>query len=413
MKRLRRLRRYMTSVKNRTSIKKRIAVIAANTANNIALPVYSLLFSLIVIRFCSDMLWGQFVSVLLGVNLGAHFLTWGNKEYLLRSFSLHPAQAESKWRQNIFTRALLLVLVPLIWVVSPVGMKVFLIIAFWIVAKFIYQSYEVIIVYKNKFTTTLVLESMGILVVSAIILTDPTIRLARLLCVAAGADAIKSLLVAFCFRRLFSLKMKGITLDFKIFTQAFPFFLLGFTGLLQSRMDQLVVNFYLPGKEIARYQVYVNFLLYLQAGSGFLLIPFVKNIYRLPFKTIKRISLRLFAASVLLVPMGMGVVYSIVTFLYKLNVSFPQLIIGGLFALPIFYYSPLIYFLFKQGRQYEVIIIIVSGIAINLVAALFLIPVYGITGPLLGAMLSQWMMMSLFYYRTNYSDPGKGQSAVY
>jgi O-antigen/teichoic acid export membrane protein len=378
-------------------VRKRIAVIAANTASTIALPVYGLLFSVLVIRFCSDLLWGQYVIVTLGVSLGVHLLTWGNKEYLLRSFSLHPAESENNWRKNLFTRCLLLGFIPLVPVVYPVSTDTFLVISIWIVAKFIYQSYEVIVVYQNKFFTTLMIESLSIVIVSAVILTADNIGLKELLYISAGTDLLKALLITLYFRRQFPLKIKGATIDLKIFVRALPFFLLGFTGLLQSRMDQLCVNYYLSGKEIARYQVFVNFLLYLQAGSGFILIPFVKNIYRLPLAILKKLAARLFAASLLLVPVGIGAVYVAITCLYKLQLSLLQYSIGALFALPIFYYSPLIHYLFRQGRQNTVLVVVVSGIVLNLAAALFLIPQYGITGALVGAMFSQWMMMLFFY----------------
>ena len=68
----------------------------------------------LAIREGSQALWGSFVEVLISVSLASYIFVWGNKEFLLREFSLAPARIKQLWTGTIVARlSLMLVLLPL------------------------------------------------------------------------------------------------------------------------------------------------------------------------------------------------------------------------------------------------------------------------------------------------------------
>jgi hypothetical protein len=94
-------------------LRKRVLIVAANSANSLLVPLLSPLFSFLVIRLASVSLWGDFVKVLVVAQLAAHVAGWGNKDYLLRQFSRSPAQIAAAWQTNLFTRLGLFVIAAL------------------------------------------------------------------------------------------------------------------------------------------------------------------------------------------------------------------------------------------------------------------------------------------------------------
>ena len=67
------------------------------------------ILSLIIIRFHSAELWGQYAEVLIWTNVFLLFLSFGNNDYLLKSFSKKPSTINQKWLNNFIARSILLV----------------------------------------------------------------------------------------------------------------------------------------------------------------------------------------------------------------------------------------------------------------------------------------------------------------
>ena len=67
------------------------------------------ILSLIIIRFHSTELWGQYAEVLIWTNVFLLFLSFGNNDYLLKSFSKKPSTINQKWLNNLIARSILLV----------------------------------------------------------------------------------------------------------------------------------------------------------------------------------------------------------------------------------------------------------------------------------------------------------------
>ena len=99
----------MTRLIDMRRLRRRGPVIVANTANNLIVPFFGVFVSLLVVRLASVELWGAFVDVMIIVQLAAHVVGWGNKEYLLRAFSFNPADLARQWQTSLVTRLALFV----------------------------------------------------------------------------------------------------------------------------------------------------------------------------------------------------------------------------------------------------------------------------------------------------------------
>ncbi len=379
--------------------RRRAWVVATNAANSVLVPALGVLVSFFVIRLASLRLWGEFVSVMLWVQLAAHVMGWGNKDYLLRAFSLRPAYLTSLWQSALVTRAALLVPFGVgVWLLGIPPLRAALILL-WGAALFLDQSADVLIQYRKDFLFSLVVELVGLAALLAPILWLRE-RLTLDWLIALFAIVFLGKALAFLARyRTVTLarpgRQEGDARLFQpaLFRLALPFFLLGLSGLLQSRVDQYVVNAKLPPTEVAQYQVFMNLMIYLQSVSVFILGPFVKSVYRLHTRTILRLTLRLAVLGLLVVGPGLMVTYAVLRLLYHLTFAPAYFVFGGLLALPVFAYLPLVYALYKLNRQTWVLVINLLGIGASLALSLALLPRYGMLGAVAASAVAQWAML--------------------
>jgi O-antigen/teichoic acid export membrane protein len=379
-------------------LRRRAFSVATNAINALLLPLLSPLVSLLVIRLASAELWGSFVQFLLLIQLAAHVLVWGNKEYLLREFSRQPARIRPLWQSNLLTRALLIAgLAPLLLALGiPPGRAALL--TLWALAATIDQAHEVLVVYHKAFVGQMLVDLGGLgLLLAGVLWRGAGIGLDGLIGLFALVELAKAGALLLWLRPL-ALRRAALRIDPAYFRLALPFFLLGLSGMLQSRIDQYCVNLWLGRREIAHYQVFTNFLLYLQALAAIGLAPFLKGMYRLRAGVLLGLSLRLLLGGLALIGPAMGALALILARLYHVDLPFGTLLIGGLSVLPIYYYLPIIYALYRAGRQTAVLRINVLGIAANLLFSLLLLPTWRMDGALAANVIAQLAML-LAYQR--------------
>lgn len=389
-------------------VRRRALLVLGNSAHQLVLMVFGPLVSYLVIRQAGLARWGAFVTVLISVQLAGHGLSWGNKEYLLRAFAREPATLAATWQQSFATRALLLL--PLWGILAlflPPALWGWLFL--WLVGLLLYQSHDVLVVYRTAFTFAAVVEALGVAVLVAGVLSlGEAITVGWLAALFALAFLLKGAAFAIRFRRDTGLlrggwrqqrsRGTGWTVDLRYFALAFPFFLLGFSGMLHSRIDLYVIDYFLPASEVGRYQVFINLLLYLQAAANFILLPFVKTIYRLEYGAIAAIGRRLFALGAAILPPALGLVYLVLRYLYEIEFGLPFYVWGSLIVWPIYYYLPIIYLLYKGNRQDVVIGVNLAGILVNLGLDLWLLPRLGLIGVVASAAVVRWLVLVLYWW---------------
>ncbi len=360
--------------------------------NGLAVPLAGPLFAFLVVRFASVDTWGAFVRALIVAQLAAHIAGWGNKDFLLREFSRYPGRLAATWQKNLFTRLVLLLALPVLLLVLgyPPARAGWL--ALCALGLLLDQAYDVVVLYRRAFVFALVVEAAGVALLAVPVLwLGPRLNADTLLAIFALANLAKAAVLALRFRGLATPGWAG-GFDLGQLRAALPFFLLGFSGLLQSRADLYTVSVFLSERALGQYQVFSNLMLYGQAVAGFILLPFVKSLYRLSYQASLRLAVRLGAVGLVVLALFLPVVHLTLTWLYQLDLPLAMLLWGGLSIWPIFFYLPIIYALFKVERPAWVIALNVLGVAVSVLVNLALLPRYGLVGAAAGAAAAQWVM---------------------
>lgn len=375
--------------------RRRIASVALNTTQNLLTPVLHITISALVVRLASQAMWGEFVTWIITVQLVANILAWGNKEYLLRQFSHHPHQMSALWWSAFLPRLFVLCLIcpPLVLVERG------WLFAVWLIPSFIAQSFDVMIVYRKHFAFA-VLTELGITagIGMALVMLD-VITLNRLFALFIIGAWCKALMYTARYTALIRQSHPQRGEGMAYFRRALPFFLLGLSGMLASRIDLYTLSAIASKRDVAAYQVAINLLLYLQASANYILIPFVKTLYRLDRVIIQKIVARLFMLGCLIVPVAVVAMTVLIAWVY--NLSYPPAFwwVAGLFALPIFAYLPIIHWLYGQEAQMFVLWVNLIGAGCNAILNLMLIPSLGITGALTASAICQWGMLIIYLFR--------------
>jgi O-antigen/teichoic acid export membrane protein len=367
--------------------------------------------SLLVIRLTSPALWGEVVQALILVQLGAHVVAWGSKEYLLRAFSLNPAGLAREWQSSLMTRSLLVVPWCLLVLALPwPGERALLVVA-WGLAAMLVQAFDPLVAYRRDFVYAGIVEAGVVLAaVAAILAIGPALELHAGIAILAGATLLRALFLVARYRRdVLGGRGPGAgwsgSLDRGYFVRAQSFFLLGFSGMLQSRVDLYCVSLLLPREEVAQYQVFSNLLTYVQALSAFTLAPFLRALYRLPLDAVPRIAARLLAFGLVLLGPALVSAHLVLAHLYGFHFPFAYFVTGALFVLPIYFYLPFIYALYRVDQQTTVLRINLLGVLAGGILALALVPSLGMLGGVAASAAAQWLM--LVAYLAQARRPGR------
>jgi len=376
-------------------------LIGVNSANSLLLPVFNTAVSVLVVRLASAEVWGEFVTVMLVVQLGTHVIAWGNREFLLRAFSREPARIAAKWQSSLLTRALLFVPFAALMLLAPWPVGRAPVVLIWSAAFVIYQSHESVIVYRRAFGFALVIESIGFsALLTAIAVIHRTLTADQLVAFFAAMYVFKAAALLWHFRSttLTSLGAAG-RVTTRYFGEALPFMLVGLAGLIHSRIDLYSVGLLLPPAEVGRYEVFSGLMLYGQALAGFILLPFVKSLYRLNYPAIMRLARRLFTVGAVSIGPFLIAAAGLLHLIYRFDFAPAFYLFGGLYVLPMYFYAPIIYALYKSNQPSTVLAISGAGIALKLLLNLTLVPHWGALGAIASVSVIQWLILTAYWLR--------------
>ena len=390
------VRRALESPRGRWRLRRRAGAVLGHAAKSLLIPLLSPLVALLVVRLAGVGLWGEFVRVLVVAQLAAHVAGWGNKDYLLREFSARPASLPAAWQRGLLARLPLwatgcgaLALLGLDWTrwLGACLLALALTIA---------QSFEVFIIYKRAFGLALLVEAAGMAVLAGAVLAwGPRLRVEHLLLLFAAASGLKAGLLWARFRGEAGQSGAG-RFDWRWLIAAFPFFALGFSGLLQSRMDLYAVSAFLPPAEIGRYQVFMNFIIYLQAVAAFVLVPFLKGLYRLDYRRLLGLSGQMAVLGVLVCSAGIPALALGLRYVFGLSYAPGFFLAGMLCVLPLYVYAPTIYAFFKAGRPWVVVALNLAGAAVSGALLVWWLPPHGTLGAIWASATAQLILAGAY-----------------
>jgi O-antigen/teichoic acid export membrane protein len=373
----------------------RLSVIATNVARNLMMPAVNILLSWLVIMIAGSVFWGSFVEYLIAVGLSATLLGWGNKEYLLRAFSETPAAISGMWQQSILTRSILAIgPIALFFVLYDAETALWL--AIWLLGMFVWQSFDVVIVYTRRFTVSIIADVLSFcLIAGAIYLYQEQMSVTLLLAFFALATWLKSFILMIWLGgevfKYYDPKWNGA-----YFGAAFFFFLIGLSGMLQSKTDLYLVNFTLSNEATGRYQVIINLFIYMQAVAGFVLMPFARNLYRSKAATTERIAMRMLGLGVLMLIVALPATFLLLHYGYHFDLSWDYFAYGALFVVPVFWYLPYIILLYKHKKERQVMLINFAGAIVNLGFTWWLVQHFDAKGALMGSAIAQWFLLGIY-----------------
>ncbi len=375
--------------------------------NGLSTPIFNLILSAVIVKKISLGFWGEFVSLSLIVTLSAFIIGWGNKDFLLREFSRVPAQIASNWQTNIFQRAILCLLAACSFFlfINHSNYRICLLI-FWIISTFLYKSLDVLILFKRLFSFSLLAETIGYAIVIGIvaIYDSKELTVDLLILILAIITFLKFLIGLWYLRKdIFPIVFKWGKFSLKTNTLflSIPYFLPTLAGLLQSKVDIYCVAYFLSPSEVGGYQIFMNLLTVPHSLATFIVLPFIKNIYRMPVKSVKKIIKFLTLIGFVFSLPALIIIYFIMENYYKLHFSLSMYTYGFIMLLPFFMYTVKMNLLFKYDKQYVIVWITTLTGGISLLASIVLIPSLNIEGGIIAKTITQWITFLLFYMYTN------------
>lgn len=388
------------------SIVRRALMVAENTARNLAAPAANLAVSYVVISAASPELWGRFAVLLVVVGLCVHLLAWGNKEYLLRAMSADPGSVAALWQSSLLTRSLGLPAILLALAAFGFAPGELAWLAGWIVLAFVFQSLDVVVLYAHRFRLAIAAETAGLATTLALILgRGATLDEGGVIAAwVAGVLVKTTVLLAGSAPTIGDGWSPQV--DVRHIRETLPFVLLGLSGLLQSRIDLFAMAFLAEPADMGRYQVTIGIYIALQAIAGFVVTPFVRELYQRSDAETRAVAPRLTAGGAMVAVVSAPAVWFVLNGLYDFDFSWTVFAVGALLVVPVYGYLPRVYLLYKHGRERTVVLVSLLGAAVNLVLAVALIPRWSIMGGLTAAAASQWLTLVCYEILARNRRPG-------
>jgi O-antigen/teichoic acid export membrane protein len=336
-------------------------------------------------------IWGKFAGIWVLISLFTMVFNFGSKDYLLKEYSKSKMLAFDVTRTNLVLRfPLLLVCIIISCFLFPLD-QLFLIIII-LLASFVVNSFHPILIYEKRFNFLLIVELIAIL--SQLIFLFSSYKGLQL------NYLIISFLIYYlikCFSIFFiygaALISSSIQINFSKLKPLLPFFLLALGGMLVNKADFIIVTALLDDISKAHYQVISTFSTMGIIAAHALLQPFVKQIYRINWDSFNNIAKKYFFAGVLLSLLFTVVVYFVISVFFKFNLSTISLVLLYAIELIFFATNPMIFFLFRNDKQHDLVtIVMVAGIFTLLCAWLFVKP-FGINGALLANLIGNCLIL--------------------
>ena len=372
----------------------RFLPVLLNGFRSILSPVFGILFSYTIVTFFSKELWGDFVNYLLFFLIVSLISNWGSKTFLMRAFSQNPKNIVTDW-QALFMARLPVCMLCVISVFFFFEFHLALFMIIWVVSAFVYHSFFSIIFYNRDYEKMIAIEMLSFLVLLFLVYLQRENLSSLVLVQSYAIHVFVKALLAIIFYPLF-FNFNSFQFNSKLLWISFPFFLLGISGFLQSKIDIYAYSFYYDGKPLGEYQIISGFFIFSQSMVMLLIFPYVKNIYRMSTKSIDLIRKNSAIYGFVLNSIVVVSIY-FALLLFDIKLSTIQVILGFMIGYPCYIYTLDILLLFKTHKEYFVIKTSIICLSINFLMSVLLLHLdYNITGTLAGNATAQ--IVALYCY---------------
>ena len=324
----------------------------------------TMLLSLLIVRLFDAAIWGSMVGVIVVQQILNSIISWGNKDFLQRELASN--HIEFKFSFNAFFQerfVVFLLAIACFAIFGWINYSYFLGFTVLVFAKFLQQSFDVIVLKEKRFLLVSFLEVV-FLIIQILLLaylwriggTNPS----SLLMVFWLPSLIKSLVLMIVFRDYFALKITNGT----FLRKSFFFGLITFSGLVHSKIDLLLISKLLDSASLGKYQIILAFLWNIQSIAMYVSGPYVHNFYRLNESSQINYAKFLKRLSYWIVPVGVFTMIAILYFVLHIKVSVAIVAASLLFSVMSFIYLPWIFQLNQRKQESRVLILNIIGIFI-------------------------------------------------
>jgi len=371
---------------------RKITTIAINTLKGFAAPVFNFIIAILGIKYFGKENWGIWINLMLWIAFIAFITNWGHREYVIRKYAAQPAKLFSIFYTNFFSRSLLLLPTIFLFLFFPIQIAFYA--SILVVLIYLYTSLDSLVVYHQRFGSQLIAEIIGFFVIVGGVWFLGKFNLLLVLQFFCLAYFLKCSILIFAL----NLWNEKIVFDFSIdeIKDSVPFFLIGFSGWLQSKADLYLVSYFLPSSQLSEYQLLITAFLMLRAVAAFMVIPFTKHIFRLRENKIQNLKRLLAYAALPIVALGTFCIYIVLEKMVGLNVDLNIYILGGLSSLPYFFFAIDIMEFYKKKEEKKVMNLNFLGAFFNILFILLLISKYQIYGVFIAICLTQILILFLY-----------------
>jgi O-antigen/teichoic acid export membrane protein len=361
------------------------------------LSVFSvLLLSLVIVKYHSVVLWGEYVELLIWSNFFLLFLSFGNHDYLLKSFSKTPSTINQQWSNNILVRSLFLLPSFVLIFFIPIFNKFEILVFLLIFLQFIAQSFKVLIVYHRKFSFNIWVEiGVNIVLFLLVYFQFETFNLKILLISILVSQFFKVICYSFYFLRSFQ-KIK-IKLQVNELKKSTPFFIPLLVGTIRTKVDAYYGTHFFNLSNLSKYQIFISFLGLAQMVSSFVITPYLKNFYRSKNTLINRIQKMFFIYGWIFALLMSGIMFVLISKIYKLDFTLIQYFLAFLFMVPLFLHVLIVSEYYKKGKQNKIALFASIVVALQIILGYFLIKFWNINGALMLKTFGQWTITVILW----------------
>ena len=128
----------------------------------VSLPIINFVTLFFGIKFYGKENWGEFLSIAIWIYFFAFVAKWSGQNYVIKEFSKNPSRIWTVFYSNLIDRSCLLIPSLLLFLFFPLTISLTAI--GFLLLIFIYNSYDSIIVYKQKLELQFISEIIGFLI---------------------------------------------------------------------------------------------------------------------------------------------------------------------------------------------------------------------------------------------------------
>ncbi len=362
----------------------------------VSTPLFNFLILFWGIKIYDKENWGRFISISIWIYLIAFIAKWSGQNYLIKEFSKNTSNYLNIFYSNILERCVLLLPSILLLFIFPFQEAIAAIIL--LILLFIYNSYEVLINYNQKFQLQFLAEIIGMIIIFIGFILFPVYNLTTVFYIFCTSYFFKIYLFFVTFKNSFE-KIK-IHFSFINLAYTFSFFLIGFSGWLASKCDIYIVSIFFSKKELSEYQILMSCFIILQAIPAYLILPVNKHLFRLSQIPVKKIKKKLTLIALPIILLSSLLIWWVITFVIQIQFPFLVYFFASLSTVPSFFYMVDMMQLYKKNKEKIIMKFSFFTASLNLLMILLLAPNFRILGTIISICIAQWLYL-LFILKEN------------